>query len=149
MCQCANTTAWCEHHKQRKQKQQNRNNKTQHRIIVYIHPLPFRSIAVCIGVRTLHPSRHLASVLAPCIFLVCLSDDRLRTSSIVRAVTFFVVQGVCCCFTMPGPGVTQDGEKVSMVELDTPKAGIACEGSFRHLEELLTASSCTNSEYQG
>ena len=29
------------------------------------------------------------------------------------------------------------------------KAGIACEGSFRHLEELLTASSCTNSEYQG
>ena len=75
---------------------------------LYIHPLPFRSIGVCIGVRTLHRSRHLASVLAPCIFLVCLSDDRLRTSSLVRAVTFFVVQGVCCCFTMPGPGIFQD-----------------------------------------
>ena len=62
MCQCANTTAGCEHHKQRKQKQQNRNNKTQHRIFILCHPLPFRSIAVCIGVRTaiLHRCSHLA-----------------------------------------------------------------------------------------
>ena len=67
MCQCANTTAGCEHHKQRKQKQQNRNNKTQHRIFILCHPLPFRSIVVCIGARTLHLSRHLASVFAPFI----------------------------------------------------------------------------------
>ena len=40
---------------------------TQHRIIVNFHPLPCRSIAVCVGVRTLHLSRHLALVFAPCI----------------------------------------------------------------------------------
>ena len=68
MCQCANTTAGCEHQKQRKQKQQNRNN-TQHMIIVYIHPLPFRSIAVCIGVRTaiLHRCSHLTFIPPSCI----------------------------------------------------------------------------------
>ena len=49
---------------------------TQHRIIVNFHPLPFRTIVVCMGVRTLHLSCHLASVIAPCIFLVCLSDGR-------------------------------------------------------------------------
>ena len=43
---------------------------TQHRIIVNFHPLPFRSIVVCIGARTLHPSRLFASVF------VCLSDGR-------------------------------------------------------------------------
>ena len=73
--QCANTTAGCEHQKQQKQKQQNRNS-TQHRIIVHLHPLLCRSIVVRIGARTLHLSRHLASVFAPCIFLVCLSDGR-------------------------------------------------------------------------
>ena len=64
-----NTTVWCEHQKQRKQKQQNRNN-------AHLHPLPFRSIAVCIGVRTLHLARHPASVFAPYRFasqLVALS----------------------------------------------------------------------------
>ena len=62
-----NTTAGCEHQKQRKQKQQNRNN-TQHMIIVYIHPLPFRSIAVCIGVRTaiLHWCSHLTFIPPSC-----------------------------------------------------------------------------------
>ena len=63
-----NTTAGCEHQKQRKQKQQNRNN-TQHMIIVYIHPLPFRSIAVCIDVRTaiLHRCSHLTFIPPSCI----------------------------------------------------------------------------------
>ena len=72
-----------------------------------MHPLPFRSIAVCIGVRTaiLHRCSHLA------FFLVCHSDDRLRTSSLVRAVIFFVVQGVCCCFTMPATRSTMKFKK--------------------------------------
>ena len=58
-----NTTVGCEHRTQQKQKQQNRNN-TQYMIIIYIHPLPFRSIAVCIGVRTaiLHRCSHLAFI---------------------------------------------------------------------------------------
>ena len=81
----------------------------------------------CIGVRTLHPSRHLTSVFAPCIFLVCLSDDRLRTSSLVRAVTFFVVQGMGFCSTTPGPStrsrvvtVFWKPEKVQWIRLDVP-----------------------------
>ena len=50
------------------QKQHNRNS-TQHRITVYIHPLPFRSIVVCIGVRTaiLHRCSHLTSIPPSCI----------------------------------------------------------------------------------
>ena len=57
------TVAGCEHQNQRKQKQQDRNS-TQHMIIVYIHPLQFRSITVCIGVRTaiLHRCSHLAFI---------------------------------------------------------------------------------------
>ena len=66
------------------------------------------------------PYIHPESVLAPRIFLVCHSDDRLRTSSLVRAVTSFVVQGVCWCFAMPGPGVTQDEQKVNIIGLDVP-----------------------------
>ena len=42
---------------------------TAHNYIVYIHPLPFRSIVVYIGVRTLHLSHHPASVFAPCPLL--------------------------------------------------------------------------------
>ena len=47
---------------------------TQHKMFISCHPLPFRSIAVCIGVRTaiLHRCSHLAfiiaSVFAPCQF---------------------------------------------------------------------------------
>ena len=65
---------------------QNRNNKTEtaHHTWLYIFircnfcPLMFGLVFAppsCIGVRTLHPSRHLTSVFAPSIFLVCLSDD--------------------------------------------------------------------------
>ena len=79
-----NTTAGCEHHKQRKQKQQNRSN-TQHMIIVYIHPLPFRSIAVCIGVRTaiLHRCSHLTFIPPSCI--------GVRTLHVTIAVRCLVV----------------------------------------------------------
>ena len=47
---------------------------TQHIILISCHPLPFRSIAVCIGVRTaiLHRGSHLAFIIAsgfaPCQF---------------------------------------------------------------------------------
>ena len=83
----------------------------------------------CIGVRTLHRSHHLASVLAPCIFLVCLSDDRLRTSSLVRAVTSFVVQGMGFCCTTPGPSTRRrvetvfhwKHERVQWIRLDVPR----------------------------
>ena len=47
------------------QKHHNRNS-TQHIIIVYMRPLSFRPIAVCIGVRTaiLHRCSHLAFISA-------------------------------------------------------------------------------------
>ena len=51
-----NTTQHNTMHNRTQQKQHNRNS-TQHRIIVDIHPLPFRSIA---GVRILHRCSHLA-----------------------------------------------------------------------------------------
>ena len=59
---------------------------TQHRIIVNFHPLPFRTIVVCMGVRTLHLSCHLAPVFAPCLFL--------RTSSFLRT-RFFDLCAIC------------------------------------------------------
>ena len=49
----------------------------------YTHPLPFRSIAVCIGVRTLHLSRHPASVFAPYRFPL-----RLATLSCSACYTY-------------------------------------------------------------
>ena len=61
---------------------ENRNNKTETAHIFIrcnFGPLLFGLVFAppsCIGVRTLHLSRHLASVFAPCIFLVCLSDGR-------------------------------------------------------------------------
>ena len=69
-----------------KQKQQNRNNKTQHRIFILCHPLPFRSIVVCIGVRTLYLCRHLASVFAPCILPLQLAAGCCFSTAITRAV---------------------------------------------------------------
>ena len=47
---------------------QQKQHTTQKTNNLSCHPLQFRSIAVCIGARTLHISRHLASVLAPCKF---------------------------------------------------------------------------------
>ena len=104
--QCANTTAGCEHQKQQKQKQQNRNS-TQHRIIVHLHPLPCRSIVVRIGARTLHLSRHLASVLAPCIFLVCLSDGRTGLLfEFVCAIRTLIIASSPCRVCRDQPGMT-------------------------------------------
>ena len=48
------------------QQKQHNINSTQHRIIVYIHPLPFRSIA---GFRILHRCSHLACY--HCSSLLC------------------------------------------------------------------------------
>ena len=62
---------------------------TQHRIIVNFHPLPFRTIVVCMGVRTLHLSCHLAPVFAPCLFLRTSSFLRTHVhNSLVRAVCY-------------------------------------------------------------
>ena len=62
---CSSGGQWKKKQKQHSSQQKQHNRKsTQHRIIVYIHPLPFRSIAVCIGVRTaiLHRCSHLAFI---------------------------------------------------------------------------------------
>ena len=82
----------------------------------------------CIGVRTLHfPAiLHRCSHLA--FFLVCLSDGRLRTSSLVRAVTSFVVQVMGFCSTTPGPStrnrvvsVFWKPDRVQWIRLDVPR----------------------------
>ena len=104
---------------------------TTHIYISYIHPLPFRPIAVCIGVRTVHPSLNFCFVHVE--------------FDIARLLLLWSVLLLHHAGSRSHPGW---GEGI-YGRIGYSKAGIVCEGSFRHLEELLTASSCTNSEYQG
>ena len=106
---------------------ENRNNKTEttkhntefsfYVIRCHFGPLLFALVFAppsCIGVRTLHLSRHLASVFAPCIFLVCLSDG--RTGSL-----FFTMSGMprpTNRFTRPTDG---RGECRGATEIVGPK----------------------------
>ena len=111
----------------------NRSNTTEtahNTYILYTHPLPFRPIAVCIGVRTLHPSLHFCFVHVE--------------FDIARLLLLWSVLLLHHAGSRSHPGW---GEGI-YGRIGYSKAGIVCEGSFRHLEELLTASSCTNSEYQ-
>ena len=96
-----------------------------------IHLLPFRPIAVCIGVRTVHPSLNFCFVHVE--------------FDIARLLLLWSVLLLHHAGSRSHPGW---GEGI-YGRTGYSKAGIVCEGSFRHLEELLTASSCTNSEYQG
>ena len=98
------------------------------------------------------PYIHPESVLAPRIFLVCHSDDRIRTSSLVRAVTSFVVQGMGVLLQTPRSeyeGYTEYSVYITNYTVYVPRPKLFARDTdeiFHHSGVTARIQGCPNGE---